>query len=541
MIRRRDLLAAALAGGGLSMIATPFAGAATRRSRRARFDRNPFTLGVASGYPTRDGCVLWTRLAPDPLMPGSGMDPTGLGPDGLAGDIAVDWEIADDPGFARIRRRGRARAEAAFAHSVHLELRGLPAGREYFYRFRADDFESPVGRTWTAAPAGHEDLRLRIGVASCQHYEMGHYHAWTDMVGRNPDLVVHLGDYVYGGNADTPVRRHDAGECQTLAEYRLRHAWYRSDLRLQAAHAACPWIVTHDDHEVDKDYAGLQAEVPAEQAGFAARRAAAYQAYYEHLPLPRRAAPGPAGMRLHGTSGVGSLLALHVLDTRQYRSPQACPAPPLLGGSRVFVDECPIWNDPARTVLGAAQEHWIDAQLRASRARWNLLAQGVVFTRVDEDPGPRELRWNDGWAGYPAARERLLRSIADSGAQRPVILGGDIHAFIAADQRLGEPDLVPAEHGDGRAPIVASELVTTSITSNAPPRAAVDAYRRATGHVHFADGDRRGYLWLELSAARLEATMLGFDSVRETTAAPARPLAAFTIEADRPGLQNAAR
>lgn len=522
MIRRRDLLAAALAGGGLSMIAAPGAWADTRRVRPARFDRNPFTLGVAAGYPTRDGCVLWTRLAPEPLAPADAA--AGLGPD----DIELDWELADDPGFARIRRRGRARAEAAYAHSVHLTLRGLPAGREYFYRFRTGDFESPVGRTWTAAPPGHEDLRLRIGVASCQHYEMGHYHAWTDMVGRNPDLVLHLGDYLYEGNAAHPVRRHDVGECQTLAEYRLRHAWYRSDPRLQAAHAVCPWIVTHDDHEVDNDYAGLQSENPAEQAGFAARRAAAYQAYYEHLPLPRWAAPGPAGMRLHGSSGFGSLLALHMLDSRQYRSPQACPAPPRVGGSRVHVDECPSWHDPARSMLGAAQERWIDAQLRASRARWNLLAQGVVFTQVDEDPGPREMHWNDSWAGYPAARERLLRSMATSGAQRPVILGGDIHAFIAADQRLGE----------AAAPIVASELVTTSITSNPPPRAAVDAYTRATGHVHFADGDRRGYLWLELSAARLEAKMLGFESVRETTAPPARTLAAFSIEADRPGLQR---
>jgi alkaline phosphatase D len=314
----------------------------------------------------------------------------------------------------------------------------------------------------------------------------------------------------------------------TLEQYRLRHAWYRSDPRLQAAHAACPWLVTHDDHEVDNDYAGLQSENPAEQAGFAARRAAAYQAYYEHMPLPRWAVPGPAGMRLHGTQGVGSLLALHMLDSRQHRSPQACPAPPRVGGSRVFVDECPAWHDPARSMLGLAQERWIDGQLRASRARWNLLAQGVVFTLVDEDPGPRELHWNDSWAGYPAARERLLQSVATSGAQRPVLLGGDIHAFIAADQRRGDAD-----------DIVASELVTTSISSAPPPRKVIEAYNREKGHVHFADGDHRGYLWLELSAARLEARMFGFDSVREATAPPPRTLAAFTIEADRPGLQRA--
>ncbi len=521
MIRRRDLLAAALASGGLSLLP---AAAAPRRARRARFDRNPFTLGVAAGYPSRDGCVLWTRLAPQPLRPPGQDCDDGCGPD----DLELDWEIADDPAFRRIRRRGSARAEAALAHSVHLTLRGLPAGREFFYRFRAGDFESPVGRSWTAAPPGRDNPRLRIGVASCQHYEQGHYHAWEDMTARSPDLVLHLGDYIYEGNTANPVRRHDTGECMTLEQYRLRHAWYRSDPRLQAAHAACPWLVTHDDHEVDNDYAALQSENPGEQAGFAARRAAAYQAYYEHMPLPRWAAPGPAGMRLHGTTGVGNLLALHMLDSRQYRSPQACPAPPRVGGSRVFVDECASWHDPARSMLGEAQEHWIDGQLRSSRARWNLLAQGVVFTLVDEDPGPRELHWNDSWAGYPAARERLLQSIATSGVQRPVLLGGDIHAFIAADQRRGAA-------GD----VVASELVTTSISSGPPPRKVIEAYNREKGHVHFADGDHRGYLWLELSAARLEARMFGFDSVREAIVAPPRTLAAFTIEADRPGLQRA--
>jgi alkaline phosphatase D len=247
------------------------------------------------------------------------------------------------------------------------------------------------------------------------------------------------------------------------------------------------------------------------------------------MPLPRDSLLAGGGLQLYRSQTVGDLLGLHILDTRQYRSPQPCPTPPRQGGSRVFVDTCPTWNDAARSMLGETQERWLQQQLGQSRARWNLLAQSVVFSLVDEDPGPRQLHWNDSWAGYPAARLRLLEAVRDSGVANPVILGGDIHAFIAADQRL--------EANDGNSPIIASELVTTSISSGPPPQKVIDAYNRDTLNVHHADGSHRGYLWLQLSQERLEARMIGFDSVREPTAV-ARTLANLSIEADRRGLQK---
>lgn len=520
MPARRQFLSAAVFAAAAGLL--PASGNASgQRLRRARFDRDPFTLGVASGYPTRDGMVLWTRLAPNPTA----LDP-GLGTE----DIEVSYEIADDPGFVRPLRIGRTRAEARFAHSVHLELRGLPAGREFFYRFRAGDFTSAVGRTWTTVAAGAQLERLRIGVASCQHFEQGYFHAYPHMLARGTDLIIHLGDYIYEGNFEKSVRQHDRGECQSLAEYRLRYAWYRSDPMLRAAHAGCPWLVTPDDHEVDNDYAGMQSEYPDEQSGFPARRIAAYRAYWEHMPLPRAALPQGPKMQLYCSRNFGDLLALHMLDERQYRSPQACSAPPRRGGSRVYVDTCPPWHDESRTILGAQQEKWLDATLRNSRARWNLLAQGVVMTQLDEDPGERELYWNDSWAGYPAARRRLLASIAASGCRNPLILGGDIHSFIVADQRV-RPD-------DPASPIVASELVTTSITSGPPPQRVIDAYQRSgSPDIFLFDAAHRGYLHLSVTPARLEADLVGFNSVSETTAV-GRSLARFALEDGQRGLRT---
>jgi alkaline phosphatase D len=524
MTDRRDFLSAALYSAALagSSIGIPAWGATQQSLRRPTFKSDPFVLGVASGYPVSDGVVLWTRLATQPTDPEAhhGDD-----------DLAVRYEIAEDLNFAKVVQSGVTRAEARYAHSVHLEVRGLAPGRDYFYRFRAGDYLSPVGRTWTS-PLGERQTPLQIAVASCQHYEQGYYHAYSHMMERGTDLIVHVGDYIYEGNTGSPVRKHDTGECKTLNDYRLRYAWYRSDPVLRAAHAHCPWLVTHDDHEVDNDYAGLLAEHPDAQEGFAARRAAAYQAYWEHMPLPRSALPRGNDMQLYMTRTLGDLLAIHMLDERQYRSPQVCPTPPRRGGgSRVYVDSCPSWNDESRSILGATQERWIDGQLRASKARWNFIAQGVVMTLVDEDPGPRQQHWSDSWAGYPAARRRMLESVAESRCKNPVMLGGDIHAFIVADQRI-------VSHSSD-SPLIASEIVTTSITSGPPPQKVIDAYNQTdASDVFFASGACRGYARLTLTPAKLEAELIGYASVREPEAT-AQSLARFVIEDGRPGLQRA--
>lgn len=515
---RRHVLQAALATASLVLAPKPVQAA---RLRLRKFATNPFTLGVASGYPTDDGMVLWTRLAPT----------ESASEEWTEADFILTYEIAIDPNFSRRVQSGTVIAMAADGHSVHLEVSGLPAGREFFYRFRAGDHVSPIGRTWTANAAGAMRSMLRVSVVSCQHYEQGYFHAYRDIVARGSDLIIHLGDYIYEGNTANPVRAHDSNqECKTLADYRRRYAWYRSEPLLQEAHAHCPWLVTHDDHELDNDYADLQSEHPSDQVDFAARRAAAYQAYWENMPLPLAAKPRGADMALYRSCQLGDLLAVHMLDERQYRSPQACPQPPRRGGTRVVVEQCADWQAAERTILGETQERWLAQQLATSKARWNLLGQGVVFTWIDEDPGPKTLNWNDSWAGYPAARRRMLESIASSDASNPVILGGDIHAFIAGDQRL--------DPRDAKSAIVTSEFVTSSVTSGPPPKRVIDAYNRndALG-VHYAERDHRGYLRLEVTPARLQAEMVGFASVRETEAS-ASTLAKFVIEDGRRGIQR---
>lgn len=496
--------------------------AARAQVRRPRFTHHPFSLGVASGFPTTESVVLWTRLAPEPLAPAGGMDPVA---------VPVTWEIAQDAAFGRGLRSGITYAEPAYGHSVHVEPPGLEPGREYFYRFRVGDAVSPVGRTWTATPLGQSRSRLDFAVASCQQYEQGHYSAYRHMAESAPDLVIHLGDYIYEtGGSGSRVRHHEDGECYSLEDYRRRHSLYRSDPSLQAAHAACPWLVVTDDHEVDNDYAGDTSEEGDAPALFLARRAAAYRAYYENLPLPRRALPMGPDMRLYTTRAIGDLASFHLLDERQYRSPHACPPAGTRGSARVFVDECPELEQSDRTMLGVDQEAWLAAQLAASRSRWNILAQGVVMAWSDEGANGRERHWTDSWSGYPAARDRLMQSVHRHRVSNPVVLGGDIHAYVAADLRL--------KGGDFSSPVVSSELVTTSISSKGPPQSVVDALRANTADVRYADGERRGYVRIGLDARRLQADLVSVDTVLEPTSA-VRVLKSYVIEDGRRGLQPA--
>ena len=517
-LRRRDLLRQAL----LASAAVSLGGWPAGARAQPRFDRDPFSLGVASGYPTSDGMVLWTRLAPQPLAPDGGMPPAA---------VPVTWELSQDEQFHRIAHRGIAYAEAEWAHSVHVEVQGLEPGREYWYRFSAGEARSRPGRTRTAPAQGAALERLRIALASCQQYEHGYYVAYRNIVADDPDLIVHVGDYIYelSWGRDS-VRQHGSGECYTLADYRVRHALYRSDADLAAAHAACPWFLTWDDHEVDNDYAGDSSEEADDPELFHARRAAAYRAYYEHMPLPRRAAPAGAAMRLYASATFGSLLNLHLLDERQYRSPLACPKPGQAGSNRVRAEDCPALFDESRSMLGERQEAWLGARLKGSRARWNLLGQGVVMAYVTEEPRPSRLFWTDGWNGYQAARARLLRQVHDTRVSNPVVLSGDIHSFVAADLHL--------EPADPTTPCVASELVTTSITSQPPTETMLRKYAEYNPNVLLATGISRGYVRLDVSPQALRADLVAMETVRQRDSA-ARVLASFAIESGRPGLKRA--
>src|SRR3954470_3654873 len=328
---------------------------------------DPFTLGVASGDPDATSVVLWTRLAPDPVA-GGGM------PDE---DVPVVWEVSGTSDFATIVATGVETATSAHCHTVHA-VAEAHEGPCYF-RFRAGQYTSPVGTT-RAAPDPQADAgRATFAVANCQNYANGSYAAHRDLAEHTPDFVVFLGDYIYedpgSTDADPTQRVHLGVEPTTLVDYRNRYARYKSDPQLQAAHAVCPWFVIWDDHEVENNYAGLTPQDPADAATFPDRRFAAYKAWWEHQPV--RLDPPVAAdkeYRMYREMRWGNLIDLTLLDGRQYRSDQAC------GDATLSLDPpCAEVLDPARTMLGDAQEQWLYAGLASSTSTWNVIGNQVIF------------------------------------------------------------------------------------------------------------------------------------------------------------------
>jgi alkaline phosphatase D len=513
--RRKFLAAAGAAGAAAAASQVPFARA---RKSPARLVGYPFTLGVTSGDPTPNGAVLWTRLAPAPLS-GGGM------PDRW---VDVDWELALDDGFRRVVRRGTEEAKPEWGHSVHVELDGLRPGAEYFYRFRAGGEISPVGRTKTA-PAGSPDS-LSFAFASCQQYEHGYYTAYKHMAADDLDFVVHLGDYIYeygpneytitGGN----VRAHSGPEIVSLEDYRNRHAQYKSDPDLQAAHAAFPWLVTWDDHEVDNNWADEIPEDGQPRDAFLRRRAIAFQAYWEHMPLRRALRPRGIDLPLYRRVRFGDLAEFNLLDTRQYRSDQACG-----DGGRI---DCEERLDPARTITGEAQERWLLDGLGASRATWNVLAQQVFFAQRDSNTGEPQSFSMDAWDGYVASRDKILGFIEERAVANPVVLTGDVHNNWAADLK--------ADFNDPDSATLGSEFVGTSITSGGdgqdttPGNEAVVAHNP---HIKFFNG-QRGYVRCALNRETWRSDYQVVPYVKRP-GAPISTRRSFVIEAGNPGLQDA--
>ena len=510
---RRDCLSWGLSLGPLALCPSW-----VRGQSALRFSEDPFSLGVASGFPTSDSVVLWTRLAPDPLAAGGGM------PDLM---VPVRWQVAEDPRMRHLVTGGTALALPEDAHSVHVEPVGLRPRRDYWYRFVAGGVESPVGDTRTA-PAEVDALsRLKLAACSCQMYEHGYYNAYRAMLEDDLDLIVHVGDYIYEGSwGENPVRSHGTPEARTLDDYRARYALYKTDPDLRAAHEAFAWIATWDDHEVSNDYANdiSNRDDPPEE--FLQRRAAAYRAYYEHLPLPRAAKPRGPDALIYTERAYGDLARFYVLDGRQYRTPHACPPPGRRGGGRV--SNCAELDDPRRTMLGTRQRDWLLGRLGASRSRWNVLAQQTVMAYMDEDPGPGERFATDSWSGYPGERALLMDFLAESSVPNPIVLSGDIHAFVVADLNQRPADL--------ESPIVAAELTSTSITSQALPQRTLNEMTRGNANIKLGDAEHRGYVRLDLDRERARADLVAMQTVR-TRDPRSGVLASFEIEAGRPGVR----
>lgn len=509
MITRRSLFAG---GAGVGLTAALGDSPVRAAARRAPLS-DVFRLGVASGEPAPDGVVLWTRLAMDPLAL-----------DGLGGmphrPVPVSWQIAKDENFRRVVRAGAAVARPEAAHSVHVELHGLDPGADYFYRFRAGSEISPAGRTVTAPAPGTRSRALNLSFTSCADYQTGWFTPYKRMAEDHPDLIAFLGDYFYEyGDYRAPVRDQAGGECLDLAGYRLRLAQHRADPDLQAAHAIAPWTVVWDDHDVENGWAGDVPEQP--EPPFLPRRAAAFQAYYENMPLRRAQRPDGPALRLYRSIRWGAVANLHLLDTRQYRDLYACT-----GRAGTVGPDCAERFAPERTILGHRQEAWLEGELRRSRATWDLLGQQVFMMEMDWVNGEAKGWSNEGWDGYVASRDRLAAAIEDN-RRNGVVLTGDVHSHWAGEiRRESRP--------------VAVELVTTSVTSAGD---GLDEYPNTkqllaeNPHVKFFNG-RRGYVRAKVTTSEMRVDFRSLPYVTRPDA-PAHTSGSFVIEPGNPTLNPA--
>ncbi|OKK19187.1 alkaline phosphatase [Streptomyces sp. CB00455] len=498
--RRRTVVLAAAATAALAPVAALGATAA-----RAADSAPAFLHGVASGDPLPDGVLLWTRVTPTAgAVPGSGLGPA----------VQVGWEVASDKAFSTVVAAGTVTASAAADHTVKVDVRGLRPQTPYWYRFTAGAAVSPVGRTLTTPGADVTTSGVRFGVVSCANWESGYFSAYRHLAARTDlDAVLHLGDYVYeyqsGGypEAKYVVRPHEPRhEILTLADYRTRHGAYKTDADLQALHHAHPIVAIWDDHEFANDAwaGGAENHTPGAEGEWAARAAAAKQAYFEWMPV-RASIAGTVYRRLR----FGTLADLHLLDLRSFRSQQA-----KVGSGTV--------DDPERTITGRAQLDWLKSGLAASDATWKLVGTSVMISPVAFGSLPAHLLKPlakllglpegglalnvDQWDGYTDDRKELLGHLRDRNIKNTVFLTGDIHMAWANEV----PVNMATYPGSGTA---ATEFVVTSVTSDnlddilhvpadTASLVAESAVKSANWHVKWLDMDAHGYGVLDVTPER---------------------------------------
>jgi len=487
LIGRRELIV-----GAAALLAAP----AVVRSQPLPL-AYPFRLGVTSGDPAPDGFVIWTRLAPDPLAEHGGMPML---------PVPIRWEVAVDEGFRTIVRSGETVARPELGHSVHVEVAMLEPARPYWYRFALGSETSPTGRGRTAPALGTRLDAMRIGVAGCQHYEHGLFTAFRHLSHEDVEFVFHYGDYIYEGQASPlttnaagqpiPVVREHAGQkLYSLDDYRRRYAQYKTDPDLQAAHAAVPWFVTFDDHEVDNDWSGEVSRDGVASELFLSRRAAALQAWYENMPVRAASFPTGGSIMMRRAARYGDLLHAHFLDTRQYRTRQPC--------NYGVKPACPEMRRPDASMIGSQQEAWLGRGLAEKSAAWNLVAQQVMVMDLDRRTGdePEPLYSVDTWAGYVEPRRRLLERF--SGLGNVVVLTGDEHQNFAGELQL-----------DGKP--VAVEFVSTSITSGGDgldERPGNDRLIARNPQLKFINS-QRGYVVCDIGRDEWHTNFMVVDQVR---------------------------
>lgn len=459
----------------------------------------PFSLGIASGDPAPDGFVIWTRIAPDPLDPHGGMG---------MGVLPVKWEVASDDRFTSIVASGESLARPELAHAVHVEVAGLQPDRPYFYRFEAAGERSVRGQARTLPLASASPQQLRFGIAGCQNFEDGYYTAYRHLAREDLAFVYHYGDYIYeyrgdpvrpgwgDGGVYTPVRPHLGMLLTSLDDYRRRYAQYKMDADLQRAHAAHAFFMTYDDHEVDNNWA---ADIDARDTPpeiFRLRRAQAFQAWYEHMPVRRRSFPNASTVAMYRSARYGNLAEFDFLDTRQYRSNQPC--------NDRWGTICAEIDATNATVLGKEQEEWLGRNLGRD-VRWNVLGQQIMMMSLDRrrrpDEAPHKIINLDSWAGYEAPRQRLMSRL--SGLDNVIVLTGDEHQNFAGI--LHDRDKP-----------VAVEFVATSISSGGDGqdlRSGSDTILANNSQLKFIN-DQRGYLTCDVGPDEWRTNFMVVDRVR---------------------------
>jgi len=505
---RRDLLrvggAAALYASIPTWIAQGHA-APTYEPTGAPAPDTMFSHGVASGDPTSDAIVLWTRVSPD-----------------APGKVQVVWEMALDPAFEERIASGKLTTNEKRDYTVKVDVRKLRWGRDYYYRFMAGGQTSPVGRTRLAPAAGDVVERVRLGVVSCSSWAHGWFHGYEKLAAQlDVDLVVHLGDYIYeyATGAYGSARAYDPPhEIVSLDDYRRRHAQYRTDDRLQLLTQQVPLVTVWDDHEVANDSWQKGAENHSEEEGrYRKRLLAAKRAYFEWMPIRDNGA-----RKVYRTVEYGDLLDLLMMDTRHAKRAQQLG---ILGPE--VVDD-----PPKRQVLGPQQEAWLRKALRKSGARWKLLGQQVVMAQLRIPLGGQTLVNLDAWDGYPNARRRLFSLIRETGASDVVVLTDDIHASGAAE--LSEDPFT-----DPSSPL-GVELVTPAITSPFPLANIGGLVQAANPHLKFVQTGLRGYMLVDVTAERLSARWFLLDGVEDPENATETLEAALEVDAGTARLRTVA-
>jgi len=479
-----------------------------------QFSRDPFTLGIASGDISDDAVVLWTRLAPEPLAEYGGVGPVA---------VPVRWELARDALMSEVIQRGESLAEPGFAHSVHIDVRRLEPNTEYWYRFNIGDWTSQTGRTKTLPARSRHTSSVRFVTTSCQNYTHGEFLAYEHIIAEQPDFVIHLGDYIYDTSFGESYRQHESEEVPvTLEAFRQRHALYKTDQQLQRAHAALPFFTIVDNHDATED------RDPSESL----RRAAAYQAWYEHMPVRGYRAPGDNYFDLKRLINLGDLAQISLLDTRQFRDKKD-----LCGdtsdtniGFGNYQARCDDLFDDSRTMLGKAQEDWLSENLIKNKAAWNVIASSgpILPFRIHIDE--TEYGYIGAWDAYPANRARLVDALSRATKGHPLVLSGDMHSFWALDGEL-------FPQADERIPLV--EFVSSSISANWPEPLSRPVRENLVRNpqIQLYDGEHRGYLVHNVTHDQWQTTYRAVETVKETTSS-VFDLETFVLKHGEPGMQT---